>query len=177
MKMAYFDNPHNAWRRLLQLPKPFLHLILCAIFAILMALPLFNYLQQSQLLAQQKNALYKLQQETRHRQKILQALRRHADKARLTPEIAAKIAPIHQKLLYTARKLRVQTSQWEFSRSPLLRIEVDGNFPDLNHFLQTQFVPDAYVHLLELSVQRYRQEPEQSSIRADILMQIELEEE
>ena len=148
---------------------------------------------------QQRRIQQQLLSQVRHQQKIIQSLQKKAQQQLLTPELAKQLLPVNQQIKQLLLpSINLKYSQWEMAQSPLLKLNLEGDFLSLRYFLfqileknrqlklvECQFVKvpsqsseEPWENQGNLEEGNHPQEPSQTSsngkIEAQILLQLQL---
>ena len=134
------SNPYSAFARLVCAPHWIKLLLSLLLLLTLSAYPLFEIMQLRQQLALGDKTNQTLQQQQNQQRQIVALLNNKTtlDKTELDPQIAAKIPPLNQKLQSAVTDfpdLTITLQQWQFSRFPLLQLELQGRFYQISRFL------------------------------------------
>lgn len=169
------QNPHNLlgkWAHLSPLKQ---HLSLLAISLLGLAYPLWQTAQNWQQQLDLQQQLQQQRQSNQHQQQILHALQTRQKQQQLSPELARQVTPINQQiqqLLAHYPALQLQNSQWQFAQRPLLKLQLQGYFLELQDFLLQLLRQIPQLHLSQWQIQQLN-ENEAVSIQTEILLQFE----
>lgn len=112
------------------------------------------------------------QEKLTHQQKILTALKEKSEKQLLTPALADKLPPINRQIQQLAHRLQIDQSQWDFHQNPLLRLQLQGHFNDLQAFLTALLKSNTALELVEWQVVQHSEANEIASIQSELLFQL-----
>lgn len=134
------SNPYSAFARLVCAPHRIKLLLSLLLLLTLSVYPLFEIMQLKQQLALGDKTNQTLQQQQNQQRQIVALLNNKTtlDKTELDPQITAKIPPLNQKLQSAVTDfpdLTITLQQWQFSRFPLLQLELQGRFYQISRFL------------------------------------------
>ncbi|SMB88269.1 hypothetical protein SAMN05660772_01151 [Pasteurella testudinis DSM 23072] len=155
--------PYSPLARLLCAPWWLKSLLSLCSLLLLSAYPLLEIMQLKQQAGQNSIINSELQQEQRQKQQIIALLKQKAESAKmqLDPQTAAKIATLDQELQSAVAQfadLTIARQHWQFSRSPLLQLELNGSFYAISRFLITVQQQFGEVKLLSLALQHQEQQ-------------------
>ncbi|TNH04027.1 hypothetical protein FHQ26_07860 [Testudinibacter sp. TR-2022] len=162
-------SPYSPLARLVTAPLWLKSLFAIALLFLLCAYPLSDIVRLQQQLHDTALGSADLQHQQRQKQQIVALLTHKAEQinTQLAPQTAAKIATLNQRLqsaVASFSALNIEQQHWQFSRSPLLQLELQGSFYDISHFvadLQQQFTE---LKLLNLTLQHTEQQPATQAI-------------
>ncbi|WP_040976013.1 hypothetical protein [Necropsobacter massiliensis] len=173
MKDRVLNNPHNLFGKLAALTPLRQNLWLSLLGLLLIAFPLSGYVQQSRLLRQLEQELHDKNQQLTHQQNLFTVLQQQSVQQPLDQRLTAALPAINRQvrqLLPT--ELHLLVSDWEFSRNPLLHLQLEGHFADFNRFMTALLTANRQLNVVSLQINRVDNDQHTASIRIELLLRL-----
>lgn len=169
---AWYQDPFNFLGKWAAWPLR-VHIGIGLVLLLLTSAPIFwSMWTQQQGIEQQRLAMKQKQTEIAQQQKILAALQKRADSQQLSPELAALVVPINQRVQQLANHYQLtQTSRWEFTTQPLLQLNLTGYFNKTRPFLTALLQAEPRLRVLRLQMHK----DEQSALQTELLLLLKKE--